>query len=149
MPLCRVLAFSLTLRYSHVLYSQPQSGGGNVGNKYRKQRDEMSMVLSTNRVSTRPDWSQSRLRLRFHVEVIAHASAGLEFMRLHPQEVFLTIHDDPNPISTIVSGTVYSNPRPPFFPSAQFDFGFELLLPSTLLLYKQFTSCRLRCPLLQ
>lgn len=89
------------------------------------------------------------VRLRFHVEVIAHALAGLEFMRLHPQEVFLTIHDDPNPISTIVSGTVYPNPRPPFFPSAQFDFGFELLLPSTLLLYKQFTSCRLRCPLLQ
>ncbi len=30
-------------------------------------------------------------------------------MRLHPQEVFLTIHDDPNPISTIVSGA-----HPPF-----------------------------------
>ena len=32
--------------------------------------------------------------------------SGREFMHLHSQEVFLTIHDDPNPISTIVSGAL-------------------------------------------
>lgn len=37
------------------------------------------------------------------------AAAGCAFMHLHPQEVFLTIHDDPNPISTIVSGVRFCN----------------------------------------
>ncbi len=50
----------------------------------------------------------------FHVVLSAYTSAAREFMRLHPQEVFLTIHDDPNPISTIVSGALCFNARPPF-----------------------------------
>lgn len=40
------------------------------------------------------------------------AAAGCAFMHLHPQEVFLTIHDDPNPISTIVSGVRFCNHHP-------------------------------------
>jgi hypothetical protein len=44
----------------------------------------------------------------------SYTSAAREFMRLHPQEVFLTIHDDPNPISTIVSGALCFKALPTF-----------------------------------
>jgi hypothetical protein len=47
------------------------------------------------------------------------AVAGLVFMHLHPQEVFLTIHDDPNPITTIVSGASFCNHYPHSPPAAQ------------------------------
>ena len=57
----------------------------------------------------------------------AYARPGREFMHLHPQEVFLTIHDDPNPISTIVSGAAP-------LPRLLFESMTYRLLPMLLLL---------------
>ena len=83
---------------------------------------------------------------RSRVDRTAHALAGREFMRLHPQEVFLTIHDDPNPISTIVSGA--TTPPPPVCSPAL--CGCCLRCRHSLHLFlNRVSSFRMRRPFLQ